>query len=429
MTEYGLEPLGMFELTPVGLPILAIGLIYMFFIGIRIIPVRETVIEEFSDFRVTTYLTETVILPESPLVGKTLGDSGLGRDLDLTVLRIVRGERDYLAPRSDLKLLGGDVLVVEGHKDEILKIRQTAGIDIKADVKLSDPSLQTGDYRLVEAVLLPKSPLVGRTLKGLSFRERFGLQVLAINRHGETIHHKISEARLQLGDILLLQGNQSNIRALQEDNTFRILGWIDRKAPNQRRAPLAIAGFAGALFLGTIELVPLTVAVFLGVLFVFLTRCITPEEAYREVEWRALILIGCMLGVGGALEYTGAAEYLASVIVRIVGTSNPIYLLGGFFILTLLLTQPMSNQAAAAVILPIAIQTATQLNLNPRAFAVMIAVAASCSFLTPLEPACLLVYGPGNYRFFDFIKVGSILSLIIFMLALLLVPAFWPLAL
>jgi di/tricarboxylate transporter len=164
----------------------------------------------------------------------------------------------------------------------------------------------------------------------------------------------------------------------------------------------------------------------MGALLAFLTGCITPEEAYREVEWKILILIGSMLAVGAAMENTGTAVFLSSQIVQLVGQANPLWLLGAFFILTVLLTQPMSNQAAAVVVVPIAIQTALQLGLNPRTFAVMIAVAASTSFLTPLEPACMIVYGPGRYRFMDFFKVGSLLTGIIFILAILLVPSMWP---
>ena len=168
-------------------------------------------------------------------------------------------------------------------------------------------------------------------------------------------------------------------------------------------------------------------AVLLGVLVVFVSRCITPEEAYREVEWKAIILIGCMLGMGTALEYTGTAQFLAAQLVNWFGNANPVWMLSAFFFLTMLLTQPMSNQAAAAVVVPIALQTALQMGVNPRTFAVMIAVGASCSYLTPLEPSCLMVYGPGRYRFVDFLRVGSILTLLIYIIAIILVPIFWPL--
>ena len=426
MTQYNMAPLSMFELTPVGLPIMIAGLAYMFLIGQRLIPERSHELDTVEAFQENTYLTEVLIRPDSPLVGKSLVETGLGRDLDLTVLRIVRDKRRFLAPQGSIRLEAGDVLLVEGQRNEILKIRNTAGIDIKADVKLSDRSLQNEDIRLVEAIILLRSPLVGRTLKGVGFRDLYGLQVLAINRHGETINNKISQVPLQMGDILLIQGHRSNVAALGEDNTFHIISEVETKVANTRRAPIAIAAFGLALLLATFNVVSFAVSVLIGVMIVFITRCITPEEAYREVEWKALILIGSMLGVGSALEYTGAAKYLASEIVALVGHYNPIWLLSGFFLLTMLLTQPMSNQAAAVVVVPVALQTAMQLGLNPRTFAVMIAVGASCSFLTPLEPACLMVYGPGRYRFSDFLKVGSLLTLLIYLIAILLVPLIWP---
>ncbi len=185
--------------------------------------------------------------------------------------------------------------------------------------------------------------------------------------------------------------------------------------------------FGVSLLLAVLNVVSIPVAVLLGSLAVFLTRCITPEEAYREVEWKAIILIGSMLAFGSAMEYTGAAKFLAIQIVEFTGNSNPLWLLTGFFTLTVVLTQPMSNQAAAAVVLPVALKTAFHLGLNPRTFAMMIALAASTSFITPLEPACLIIYGLGRYRFMDFLKVGSLLTILIYFVAILLVPRIWPL--
>jgi di/tricarboxylate transporter len=181
------------------------------------------------------------------------------------------------------------------------------------------------------------------------------------------------------------------------------------------------------LALTTFKVLPLPVAAMFGVLLVFLTRCITPEEAYEAVEWKTIILIGAMLGLGVAMQETGAAKYLAGLIVSAAGSASPLWLLTGFFVLAVVLTQPMSNQAAAIVLLPVAMATALQAGLNPRTFAMMIAVAASTSFLTPLEPACVLVYGPGRYRFVDFFKVGWLLTVLIYVVAILLVPKVWPL--
>ncbi|MFH1926681.1 MAG: SLC13 family permease [Chloroflexota bacterium] len=425
MVEQGLPPMGMFELAPVGVPIAIAGVVYMFVLGRRLVPDRIPA-EQIEDFSVDLYLSEILIRPRSFLVGKTLQEAGLGRDLGLTVLWIVRGNAPYIVPDALTSLEEGDVLLVEGGRENILQVKEVVGIDIRADVELSDATLQTDDVGLIEAILMPDSPLIGRTLNGLRFRDRYGLQVLAINRHGEKLTRKMSRIRLGVGDVLVLQGTRGKIEGLARQNIFRVLASVGEERPNRKRAPLALAIFLGVLAAATFDLLPLSVAMLLGALLVFVTRCITPEEAYSQISWRAIILIASMLSLGAAMQTTGAAEFLAGQIIKAVGHSQPIWLLTGFFALTVLLTQPMSNQAAAVVVLPIAIQMARQLELNPRSFAMMIALAASCSFLTPLEPSCLLVYGPGRYRFKDFPKVGLLLTLLIYAIAIILVPLYWP---
>jgi di/tricarboxylate transporter len=399
----------------------------MMTLGRKIIPDRfrpEEIGRASESMR--AYLTELLILPESKLIGKTIAQSGLGRDLDLTALRVVRNKTESIPARADTVIAAGDVILVQGATDDILKIKDVAGIDIKADVKLADPELEDKDTGMVEMIILPGSPLIGRTLKGQRFREHYGLQVLGVNRHGETMHRKISLLPLQLGDVLLVQGPLAKIEDAADDSTFRLLGDLSARRPNASRAPLAIGIFVGVLALATFEVLSLPVAMMLGALLDFATRCITPQEAYCDVEWKAIILIGCMLALGVAMESTGGARFLSEAIVRGVG-SNPLLLLSGFFFLTVFLTQPMSNQAAAIVVLPIALQTALHLQLNPRAFGMMIAFAASCSFITPLEPSCIMVYGAGRYRFADFLKVGTLLTLIIYVIVIVLVPIVWPL--
>jgi len=427
MTQQQLPPIGMFELTPVGLPILVVGLAYLVVVGRRLIPDRPPSDELMDAFGLRPYLTEILIGETSPLVGKTLGQSGLGRDLDLTVLEVIREKTKYLAPRATLTLQPGDVLLVEGERSEVLKIKDVAGIDIKADVTLADPDVQADEVRLAEALVPPRSRLIGRTLKGVGFRERYGLQVLGINRHGETIRRKISQVRLRLGDLLLLQGPEAALAPLLADQSLRVLGAVRERRPNLRRAPWAVAIFVGTLALATTGALSLAEAVLLGVVLTFVTRCITPEEAYREVEWKALIVIASMLVVGAAMGETGAARLLARSLVDLAGNAGPLAYLSAFFVLTVALTQPMSNQAAAAVVLPVALQTGLALGWNPRTFAMMVAVAASTSYLTPLEPSCLLVYGPGRYRFADFLKVGAPLTVLIYLIAIALVPRVWPL--
>jgi len=380
-----------------------------------------------DSFNLRPYLAELRILPESSLSGKTLAESNLGRNFDLTVLAIIREGKRKLHPPADALLHVGDAILVEGASDAILKIKDTAGIDIQADVKFSDLDLHGEEFDLAEVVLLPRSPFIGRTLKGLKMRERYDLQVVAINRRTGIVHSKIADTRLQMGDVLLVQGNQKQIKALQAENAFDVLGVLDVQRFNRKQALIVVGIFAGAFILGALKIIPLPVAMLLGALLVFVTRCITPDEAYRQVDWKVLILIGSMLTLGVAMQYTGTAQYLADLLTKLVGTWNPLWLLTGFFALTVLLTQPMSNQAAAAVVIPVAVQTAIQLGLNPRTFAMMIAIAASTSYLTPLEPACLMVYGPGRYRFMDFIKVGGLLTVAVFLIAIILTPMLWPL--
>ncbi|MCL4560731.1 MAG: SLC13 family permease [Chloroflexi bacterium] len=427
IVQAGLPPIGMFELTPVGLPVLVAGLVYMLVIGQRLIPERPAPENLTDTFGLRPYLAELRIQSDSPLVGSTLAQSGLGRDLDLTAMAIIRGNQRQLAPSADSRLQAGDALLVEGSSEDILKIKDVAGIDIQADAKFSDIDLQDNDLRLAEVVLLPQSHFIGRTLRGLQLRERYHIQVLAISRRTGVVHSKIARTRLSMGDVLLVQGNQRQIAALQDENAFDVLGVVESQRFNRKQAWTVIGIFAMALMLATFNLTPMPVAMLLGALLVFLTRCISPEDAYRQVEWKVLILIGCMLALGVAMQTTGTAQFLAERLVALLGHWDPLWLLAGFFLLTVLLTQPMSNQAAAAVIIPVALHTAIQLNLNPRPFAMMIAVAASTSYLTPLEPACLMVYGPGRYRFIDFLKVGGLLTLVVFLLAISLVPIFWPL--
>ena len=429
LTQYQLPPMGMFELTPVGLPILIVGLTYMFLVGRRLIPDHGNA-DGISNLGNRLYLSEMEVRPDSPLVGKTLLESGLGRTFDLKVLWLVRGDDRYFIPHVNRRLQAGDLLLVEGQREEILQVESRTGMTLRNNIKLSDPGLKDADIQLAEVMIMPRSPLIGLSLREYQFRDRYGLQVLALYRHGETIRQKIGQIPLRVGDVLLIQGHRTStplMSTLEEENVFQVLGTVEEELPLVKRAPLAVAIFAGVLVAAALNLLALPVAVLLGALLVFLTRCITPEAAYRQVEWRALILIGSMLAIGRVMQSTGTDQFLADQIVSLLGEAHPLWLLTGFFVLAVALTQPMSNQAAAIVVVPIAIQAAIQLGLNPRTFVMMIAIAASTSYLTPLEPSCLLVYGPGNYRFVDFLKVGALLTLLVYLISIVLVPIVWPL--
>ncbi|MFZ5809727.1 MAG: SLC13 family permease [Chloroflexota bacterium] len=427
LKQYGLPSLGLFELTPVGLPIAVVGLIYMAVIGIRLIPQRETPKSLTDEFGLRPYLSEIVILPSSSLVGKTLQEADLTNTLDLTIIALFRQQRRLPELNADTVLQSGDVLLVEGSRDQLLQIKDTIGLDLLPESTVPENQMQGLEQRLYEAIILPRSYLIGRTLRGSNLRSRYRINVLAINRQEETLTQKLNQIPLRLGDVLLLQGEEQDVTTLENNFMYRILNQVEEKKVDTRRTRIAIGIFLGVLLLAASGWVSLPVAILGGVVLALLTRCITPEEAYREVEWKIVILIGSMLGLGIAMDQSGTAKFLAQQLAQWVGGAHPLWLLSGFFLLSLLLTQPMSNQAAAAVVLPVAIQTALHLGLNPRTFAIMIAIGASTSFITPLEPACLMVYGLGHYRFFDFVKVGSLLTVAIYLIAILLVPWFWPL--
>lgn len=427
MTQAGLEPIGMFELTLVGLPIVAVGLVYMVLVGQRMVPERPAEEGLADRFELRPFLAELHVAPESSLAGRSLADTGLGRDHDLTVLQVLREDGEAVELTADTVLEVGDHLLTEGSSEAILRVKDLPGLELQADAKFSDLQTHAEELGLAEVVLLPGSPFIGRRPRGLQMRERYQIQVLAISRRTGVLRSRIADTRMRLGDVLLVQGAESHIAALQADKAFDVLGVVQAERLERRKAALVAGIFALSLTLGTLGVLPLAAAMLLGALLVFVTGVITPDDAYRQVEWRILVLIGSMLGLGVAMERTGTAAFLAEVLTNQVGGLHPLWLLTGFFVLTVVLTQPMSNQAAAAVVIPVALQTAIQLGLNPRTFAMMIAVAASTSYLTPLEPACLMVYGPGRYRFADFLRVGGLLTVLVFVVAIVLTPILWPL--
>lgn len=424
MTNLGMPAMGMFELAPVGLPILVFGIVYLGVIGQRLIPRREFPSME-EQLKAGVYLAELLLTKGSAMAGKTLIESRLGEDYNLNVVRIVRENAQNLRARGDVVLREGDVLLVEGPHDALLPIKDLPGVELKADAKLATFSDTNAEVRVVEALLLPKSTLVGRSLKEARFRDRFGVIALGLQHRGKTIR-KLSEVKLSVGDVLLLQGPPGELAALQEMGAFRLIGEAETRSMPPAQAWWIAACFVIALLAGIFKIAPLPVAVMGGAFAMLASGLVSPETIYREVEWKAVILIACMLSVGAAMQASGADRLIGEWLGHVAGGLSPRWLMAGIFLLTVALSQPMSNQAAAALVLPIAVATAIQLGLNPRTFAMTVAVAASCSFLTPLEPSCLMVYGPGGYRFRDFFIVGLPLSLGILALALLLIPICWP---
>jgi di/tricarboxylate transporter len=424
---YDLQPFSMFELTPVGAAIVVVGMFYMLLIGLRLLPRRGGEDSLTEQYHIREYVSEVIVLPGSPLVGRTLAEANLSDELDLTVIGIIRGTQGRIAPSAHQKIEAEDLLLVQGRVEDILRVKTEAGIEIKADFKLSDRVLEDHDVELFEATVLRGSDFIGRTLKGLKFRQHYQLTVLAINRHGVALLSKISALPLRFGDVLLVQGKRELVERLAQDGQILLLEDVSERRGRAGKRSWAIMAFGIFLLLSITHIVPLSVAVLLGVLILLASGALRTQEIYDMIEWRLIVLIAGMISFGVAMEKTHADQYLADLIVRATGSFGPTAVLAGFFIMTVAITQPMSNQAAALVMLPIAVKTALALGLNPRTFAITITYAASCSFITPLEPACVLIFTPGRYRFLDFVKVGTILTVAVFAIVILLVPIFWPL--
>jgi di/tricarboxylate transporter len=434
MLRYGMEPYSMFELTPVGVVVALFGILYMVTVGRKLLPNRgggeDSLTEQYS---MREYISEVLVLPGSHLIGKTLAEANLNMELELNVLGIIRGKEQRIAPHSSERIEEDDLLIVEGSLANILNVKSEAGLEIKPDFKLNDRLLEGGEVELFEVLIMRDSRLVGQNLKSLNFRQSYNLTVLAINRHGETFMDKISSARLKFGDVLLIQGNPRVLEPLVSQGELMLLENVSSTSRRTDKRRWAIAAFGLFLTLslsGTLTgiQIPLAIAVLLGVLLLLATKTIRYPELYPLIDFRLLVLIACMMSFGTAMENTGTDKYLADLIVIYFEQFGATAVLGGFFLLTVMLTQPMSNQAAALVVLPVAVKTALVLELNPRTFAVMITYAASFSFMTPLEPACVLVYTPGRYKFMDFVKIGTILTVIVFIIAMILVPVFWNLS-
>lgn len=432
IVRYGQPPLSMFELTSVGILVFAVGMIYMLFVGRLLLPNRgggESLTDSYS---IREYISELLVLPNSRLVGKTLGESNINTELDLNVLGIIRDGKKLVSPRAGELVEVADLLIVEGKIEDILRVKEEVGLEIKPDFKLNDGVLESGSIELFEVMVMRESQLVGQTLKALRFRQYYDLTVLAINRHGETLISKLSSVPLKFGDVLLVQGRRQDIEPLVVNGQLILLEDVSATGPRVEKRKWAIAAFVLFLSLSLSGVIfgtniPLAVCVLTGVLLLLGTKTVRYAEMYSLIDFRLLVLIACMMSFGVAMEKTGADVFLAGLIQTYFSQYGNMAVLAGFFLLTVALTQPMSNQAAALVVLPVAVKTALALGLNPRTFIVAVTYAASFSFITPLEPACVLVYTPGRYRFMDFVKIGTILTIIVFVTAMIFVPIFWPL--
>jgi di/tricarboxylate transporter len=420
----GLAPFSMFEFAGIGVVMAIAGVLWLVLFGGRLIPDRAPA-DLTEDYGTQQYLSALVVPPGSRADGRSLGALKL-EAIEMTALSVVRdGQR--LAPHHRRKLRGGDQLIVRAPRQSLLKAKADFGLAVDADHHFSSQDLQSGALAMAEAVLLPQSNLVGRTLKRLDFQRRYGATVVAIHRPGHTHPAKIENLRLRVGDVLLLQGAREDLERLRGNPNLWGLIEVESKVLSHRQGRIGLGVTAGAILLGATGALPLSIALLSAALILVMARFITMEEAYRFIEWRLLVLIAGMTSFGGAMIKTGAAEFLAGYIVDATLPYGVMATMAAFAVLTILLTQPMSNAAAALTVLPVAVASADALGVDARSLAILVTLSASLSFITPLEPACLLVYGPGRYRFSDYVRAGLPLTAICLVLLLILVPVFWPL--
>lgn len=421
MAKMGLQPIGMFELLPLGLTIWAAGSAAMLLLGRRFLPDTHngSVTERYN---IRQYLSEIIVLPGSKLLGKPVFNLDLG---DVKVLKVLRN-KEPIFPDGQTRTQPGDMLLVEGDREELIQMRKNKGIEIRGSA-ISDTDLESEDVKLAELLVMAHSELVNSTLKEVDFRRKYHLSVLAIHRKNYNFNEKIGHVQIKTGDVLLVQGKKDDIAIIRKNSDLMVINELeDTKTANLKKGALTVLLFAVAIVLGTFNLLPLSVAFLSAAVLVVLTRSIDLENAYSSIDWRLLVLIGGMTAFGAAMDKTGADIFLAQQVIKYMEPLGVYYILAGFMVLTVVLTQPMSNAAAAMVVLPMAIQTATTLGINERTFAIGVIVSASISMITPFEPACILIYGPGQYRIRDFLRVGGILTIISLLIMLYLIPIFWP---
>ena len=424
LQKMGMEPFSLFEFGKIGLVLVVVGTLYMSFLGHRLLP-RTAPATLTEEYQIREYLTEVIVPQGSTLAGGSLEDARLA-DRGVSILSIRWGERK-IYPGPQRRLREGDRLIVQTTRDGLLYVRETPDLVIQADGPLNDSDLVTDSIQLVQAIIMPRSTLIGHTIRRSRFRQRYGVSVLAVYRQGASLVEGLVNLRFRVGDVILLQGPADRLGPLQEARDLWILEESEHVLFRRRRGSYALGALGLSVLLGGLQVIPISIAFLLGALAVILLKCVTVEEVYSFIEWRLIVLIGGMTAFGLAMQKTQADGYLADLIVQWAFPLGLYWVLAGFVVLTMLLTQPLSNAAAVLVVLPVAIATAGQLGVNPRSLAVLVTLAASVSLIAPFEPACLLVFGPGKYRFRDFLISGLPLSAIVVVLLLVLVPVFWPL--
>ncbi|MGJ8652460.1 MAG: SLC13 family permease [Opitutaceae bacterium] len=432
LVDAGHAPIGMFELAAVGLPILAIGSIYLVLFGNKLLPHRETLTSILTDEERKEFITEAFVRPGSDLHGQTAKESGMLKTRGIRLLEIVRHGVAVVGEPKNTRLQHGDRLVLACRPSGVAEANSMKGIDIHPELTEGLETIATDEGAIVEGVVSPHASIVGKTLGEINFRQRFRMVVVAVHRKGTNQRERLGSLRLVEGDTLLMMGSTKAIDSLANSDEIIIL---DRpRVPTRSvrvKMPIAIGVTISIVTLASLNIVPIISAVALGVAVLLLTGCMKPKDAYASVEWSILIIIFGMLALGQAMDSTGASLMIAENMTGLVRSFAPehlqnVMMLAFIYIITSTFTEFLSNNAAVALMVPIALGIAVTLGVDPRPFVVGSCIAASASFATPIGyQTNTYVYGVGGYKFADFTKVGLPLNIICFIVTVTVVPMFW----
>jgi len=424
LQTHGYEPLGMFELTPVAVPTAIVGLLYLTWASNRLISPRISP-RASAQSEAREYLAEVLVATDSPLIGQSVEAAGLRHLAGLFLVEIRRADGRTERPVSPAdRIGGGDHLVFTGVAATVQDLRRFPGL-----IPIDDATPEDDDRPLFEVVISHNSPLVGHTVRESGFRRRYDAAILAVHRSGERIDGKIGDIRLEPGDTLMVAASQGFGETWRDSHHFYLVSTVVQaeKPPAYRQTNVAMGTVAVLVALPPLLGISMLEAAMAGLVMLLGTRCITPRVARESVSWSVLVLIGAAFGVAHALDTSGAAAFIASGLVRATAGFGPLGLLAGVYLSTVIFASFISNAAAAALVLPVALTACEAAHLDPRPFAVVVALAASAVFSTPMANATLLVYGPGGYRYVDFPRVGLPLNALCLTIALVLVPWLWPL--
>ncbi len=429
--DYSMPALGMFEFLALGSIFLMVGTVYNFTILPRLLPARAGVSSLVGEYNLNTYLTEFKIGSASPLIQSTCLHSRLNETYDITILAIIRGKKRFTTDIRNIKLQESDILLARGRLNNFLRFRDEMKLLLLSDMKIDEKELREGENILVEGLINEGSGLIGKTIKEVDFRRKFGAFVLAINRHNTTLKEKIAHVKLKFSDTLLILVPRSRYPILPENNDLIILQQHDIHIHKHRFWWLATFVIPAIMITAALGWIDILAAALVGLVLLFLSRNISTHEAYQAVNWQVIIFIAAFIPFSIAMERTGAAALIGITITRLGSLFDsdlaPYVVLSFTYIVTSLMTEVLSNNAAAIVLTPIAIAAANSLGVDPRPFVFAICYAASASFMTPMGyQTNLLVYGPGKYRFSDFVKAGLPLNLLFWIVASFLIPVFWP---